>query len=99
MQLREARLCLDCEELHNEDRCPACASDAFAFLTRWVPSTERRRTKRVVPPSTATPPPARKNNLIRNGVMGLAVVAAGRWLWKTSKPAPGSEVSSRQVNN
>ena len=41
VQLRIARLCLDCEEVHDEYRCPACASDAFSYLTRWVPVPER----------------------------------------------------------
>ena len=38
MQLRNARLCLDCEEVHDSPHCPACASESFAFITRWVPS-------------------------------------------------------------
>lgn len=38
MQLRNARLCLDCEEVHDASHCPACASESFAFITRWVPS-------------------------------------------------------------
>jgi len=92
MQLREARLCLDCEELHNEDRCPACASDAFAFLNRWVPSNERSRPRRPVPNSanSGAVSTERANRMIRNGVMGLAMVAAGRWLWKATKNAPPS---------
>ena len=36
MRLDEARLCLDCEEIHNDQECPSCGSEAFAFLTRWV---------------------------------------------------------------
>jgi hypothetical protein len=38
MQLRNARLCLDCEEIHDSAHCPACASESFAFITRWVPT-------------------------------------------------------------
>lgn len=38
MQLRNARLCLDCEEVHDATHCPVCASESFAFITRWVPS-------------------------------------------------------------
>lgn len=38
MQLRNARLCLDCEEVHDAAHCPACASESFAFITRWVPA-------------------------------------------------------------
>ena len=29
MQLRTARLCLDCEEVHDEAQCPVCASETF----------------------------------------------------------------------
>lgn len=42
MQLRTARLCLDCDEVHEDSRCPICASESFAFLKRWVPASERR---------------------------------------------------------
>jgi hypothetical protein len=52
MQLRMARLCLDCEEVHDEYRCPVCASDHFTYLTRWVPAPERRqRPRAAVAPS------------------------------------------------
>jgi hypothetical protein len=43
MQLRVARLCLDCEELYVGESCPICASERFAFLSRWLPTEERRR--------------------------------------------------------
>ena len=46
MQIRVARLCLDCEELHVADACPVCASARYAFLSAWLPSEERRRWKR-----------------------------------------------------
>ena len=46
MQLRVARLCLDCEELYVGDACPICASERFAFLSNWLPSEERRRWRR-----------------------------------------------------
>jgi len=36
MRLSVARLCLDCEEVHDADRCPVCGSETFAFLKRWV---------------------------------------------------------------
>jgi hypothetical protein len=36
MRLMNARLCLDCEEVHEEQRCPVCSSESFAFMTRWV---------------------------------------------------------------
>ena len=43
MRLDEARLCLDCEEIHQEQECPACGSEAFGFLTRWIQSTSPAR--------------------------------------------------------
>lgn len=49
MQLRAARLCLDCEELFVGDRCPVCASEHYAFLTTWLPVEERRRWRRPKP--------------------------------------------------
>ena len=53
MQLRMARLCLDCEEVHDDYQCPVCASDHFTYLTRWVPAPERRERPR----PAVTPPP------------------------------------------
>jgi hypothetical protein len=42
MQLRSARLCLDCEEVHAGNVCPVCASESYAYVTRWIPAPERR---------------------------------------------------------
>jgi hypothetical protein len=50
MQLRTARLCLDCEEVHDEAQCPVCASETFTYLSRWIPSDERRLRPRVEAP-------------------------------------------------
>jgi hypothetical protein len=36
MRLMNARLCLDCEEVHDQQHCPVCSSESFAFMTRWV---------------------------------------------------------------
>ena len=36
MHLSVARICLDCQEIHEDDRCPVCTSEAFGFITRWV---------------------------------------------------------------
>ena len=40
MRLMNARLCLDCEEVHEEQHCPTCSSESFAFLSRGVTPTE-----------------------------------------------------------
>src|SRR5262245_2152382 len=87
MQLRSARLCLDCEELHEEAQCPICASEAFVFLTRWIPVDDRRTRKRSVP--RPAPPPPRVSRLVKNGAVGLAVLATARWLLRNA-PAPAT---------
>jgi hypothetical protein len=52
MRLDDARLCLDCEEIHQEQECPACGSEAFGFLTRWIQSTSPKpKSKPPLPPS------------------------------------------------
>src|SRR5438093_9758300 len=87
MHLHEARLCLDCETLHTDDRCPYCASDAFAFLTQWIPIDERRRpVPRRVPPKTS---PFRSRRWLTAAV-GAATVAAVRW-WTTRASAHADE--------
>ena len=49
MKLVNARLCLDCEEVHDEQHCPICGSESFAFMTRWV-----------TPADTVAEPPAQQ---------------------------------------
>jgi hypothetical protein len=86
VQLRTARLCLDCEELHEEPQCPTCASESFTYLTRWVPVDERRRSRR---PQTSTPPsvpPSATARWAKRGAAGLAAIAVGRWVWGAIQP-------------
>jgi hypothetical protein len=90
MQLRTARLCLDCEEVHDEQRCPSCASETFTFITRWVPAPERRnRTRPTTSPEAelyknllnpdANPSMARR--LLKPGMVGLTALGiAGLFL-------------------
>jgi hypothetical protein len=54
MRLDDARLCLDCEEIHEEQECPSCGSEAFAFLTRWIQSTAPKETLLQSPKTTHT---------------------------------------------
>ena len=95
MQLRTARLCLDCEELHEDIQCPICASEEFVFLTRWVPVSERRLRQRA---------PAREPRIAKRVVTGasisLALVGA-QWLWSRlnkpiETPAPAEPRRRRQ---
>ncbi len=100
MQLRTARLCLDCEEIHEENTCPICASEMFAFLTRWVPA-EERRSRRRPPVSDKAPEKSGKSGAARwvqRGAAGLAIVAASRWLLETSRSAPAPESPRRKTD-
>ena len=57
MKLDVARLCLDCEEVHESQHCPSCGSEVFAFLTRWVePAAELRNDRRRPRPSAQEQP-------------------------------------------
>jgi hypothetical protein len=103
MQLRNARLCLDCEEVHDAQQCPACASESFAFITRWVPAPERRGRPRA--PEAPRPddlqayrlmldpdgPPSTGWTLVRRGALGLAVFGLAGWMWRRNAPAAKSE--------
>jgi len=109
MQLRNARLCLDCEEVHDSDQCPTCASETFAFITRWVPAPERRaNTRSVEPPATETVTTYKqmlasdKGNhrwtLVKGGAMGLAVFGVAQWLLQrnTNREAQSTTDISRR---
>ena len=49
-----ARLCLDCEEVHDLQHCPICSSESFAFLTRWVTPSDTAAAEAA--PRTTRPP-------------------------------------------
>ena len=58
MKLRDARLCAndDCEEVYEASglysKCPSCGSEAFALISKWIPTVtqferwvEKQKTK------------------------------------------------------
>jgi len=55
MKLVNARLCLDCEEVHDEQHCPVCGSESFAFMTRWVTPSDSAAAEAAVPQQAVTP--------------------------------------------
>ncbi|HTI44151.1 MAG TPA: hypothetical protein VL693_20130 [Vicinamibacterales bacterium] len=85
MQLRRARLCLDCEEIHEDQRCPVCASETFAYLTRWIPSPERRTQPRPAKPTPALPARPSRGKMLGLGVAGVGLFGLAQWLAKGRK--------------
>jgi hypothetical protein len=49
MQLHLARLCLNCEDIHDQQTCPICSSESFAYVSRWIPAPEGRTHPRQLP--------------------------------------------------
>jgi hypothetical protein len=97
MQLRAARLCLDCEEVHDAQQCPVCASESFAAMTRWVPMADRRgRSRPIITPEAAAyqalvgdeTPASRTRQLLKHGALGLTAVGVIGWVLRGSKPVP-----------
>ena len=95
MHLSVARLCLDCHEIHDQDRCPVCTSEAFGFMTRWIDVEAPSRPDAPQPKPPASPrlesyrrilngpkPPSTAARWLRNG--GVLVVAGylARWGWQ-----------------
>ncbi len=93
MKLRTARLCLDCDEVHDSYRCPACTSETFAYVTRWVPEPERHRRsgpttspeaevyRALVKEDDETTKDGRGRRALKHGVLGIAAVGLLSWLW------------------
>jgi hypothetical protein len=104
MQLRTARVCLDCEEVHDSQQCPTCASETFAYLTRWVPVPERRARPRPTEPSNReavetyremlTPESQSGWSLIRRGALGLAIFGVAGWMWRRNARTEGTSRGS-----
>src|SRR6185503_18080522 len=93
--------CLDCEEVHDAQQCPVCASETFAAMTRWVPTAERRgRPRPNVAPEAEVyrafadgkVPASRGQRLLKQGALGLTAVGLIGWLLRSTKPVakPGA---------
>jgi hypothetical protein len=109
MQLGTARICMDCEEIHDQPHCPVCGSEMFAYLSRWIPSPERRIPKSTPTPTdgerlqayrellgAATQPKAAR--WARRGALGLAAMLATGLLWRRSanrRTSPDSASESK----
>ena len=98
MQLHVARLCLDCQEIHAAPRCPACSSETFAPVSRWIPAQERRVRPRSAQTDDVaetyrqllTPDAHAKRGSVWPKRIAFVVAAAsvGGWLWKRPYRGP-----------
>ena len=112
MQLRNSRLCLDCEEVHDAQQCPLCASETFVFITRWVPAPDRRQK-----PRTGEPPPAPETldtyreilsqghqnssagwRFVKGGALGLALFGIAGWMWRQNSRGEGTDSNDTNPN-
>jgi hypothetical protein len=88
MQLRFARLCLDCEEVHDAQRCPACASESFAYLSRWVqlPDSAIAPRRRPEAPADVERLDAirglAKGRVLTGSVVGITTLGLLGWWWQ-----------------
>jgi hypothetical protein len=94
MQLRDARLCLDCEEVHDAQACPVCGSETFAYLSRWVPAPDGGRRPRPASSAEAEiyrqlldrpPRPPAHRRFLKRGLIGLTAIGIVGWAWRSQK--------------
>lgn len=93
MPLDKARLCLDCDTIHDLESCPQCGSATFFYLATWVkPSLPPRAVPAERPPAPAAPAPRRMGHWVRNTLLaGAGVIAAYQLLFKPSRQKPPEE--------
>jgi hypothetical protein len=105
MQLRVARLCLDCEEIHDQRTCPICGSESFAYISRWIPSPEPRKPpplpekqetadvyRELLDPGSS-PQVSGKSRWLARGALGLAAVGIAGWAWRQKPPATTTQAA------
>ena len=73
-----------------------CLSEAFVYLTRWVP-VEERRTRRLPSATNVIPEKTGVGRWVQRGVMGLAVMAASRWLLQAKSSAESASDPQRSA--
>ncbi len=101
MRLHDARLCLDCDEVHQDGVCPVCGSESFTYISRWVPVPDTERARRPPPGDQAelyrellADEPTRTRRGLRGGLLGLTALGLAGWAFRGSrnkrKETPGS---------
>ena len=110
MQLNAARLCLDCEEIHDQRTCPVCGSESFAYISRWIPTPEPRQRAQQPAAETRDTADAYRQLLdadrsappghrwLTRSVLGLAAVGIAGWAWNR-KPASTTQPARERPKN
>jgi hypothetical protein len=106
MQLRLARLCLDCEEIHDQQSCPVCSSESFAYITRWIPQPDGlTRPKPTSPPEAAetyrelinpSPPTSAARQWAKRGAVALGALGLASWAWRQKSSSESRTTSNRR---
>ena len=112
MQLRVARLCLDCEEIHDQLSCPICSSESFAYITRWIPQVENAARQRPTPtpPSreaaetyreliTPTPPASAGRRWAKRSAVVLGAIGLASWAWRQTAPNGGQATPEKRSDS
>ena len=90
IDLRRARLCLDCEAIFEGPQCPACTSESFVPVTRWIrpmgsPAHEERASARAEQPGGIAAP--RPKRLLKKSLyVGLGAYGMWKMLFEPGKP-------------
>ncbi len=91
MPLEKARLCLECDTVHDLPACPQCGSSAFFYLANWIKPKEPPRPEPSAKKPAATQPP-KKRHWLRNSLLAAGtVLAAYNLLFKRSRRKPPEE--------
>ncbi len=87
VDLRRARLCLDCEVIFAGPQCPACASQSFVPITRWIRPTERRDVERPGEAPAATVPKKQRSGVLKKSLyVGLGAYGVWKMLFQPARP-------------
>lgn len=87
VSLKRARLCLDCESIFEGPRCPACASESFVPVTRWIRPTERPAPDRAPQPAPPPPPASRPQRMLKKSLyVGLGAYGVWKMLFEPPQP-------------
>lgn len=92
--LEKARICLECDTIHDLVSCPECGSASFQYVARWIPPQHPPKPGPARPPFPILelPESKKQSHWLRNSVMaGAGLVAAWQLLFKRSRKKPADE--------